>query len=362
MSVQQSCDVHFYGGEVRDNSTGTGTAGGPIYLTGSGNTFHAENTAFIGNPSATRGGVFVGSAAAVVELENCLFKDNSAGSNGGVFCGDNGLKVTARSCTFENNDATTAGGVFYGKGGFFKAYSSTITGSNAKDYSAVAGTGGGIQVLLDSCRITDNAASNASGAVFVPNSSCPLTVSGNTYIYGNTRKDGVQGNIHLQNDNNGNYPVVTVSGLTTGAKIGINVNSARLEKSKVLSKALGNALTRAQVIEYFYSDDTAYMIDLADDKLVLSQGHVHTAHLSACTVDGCTGHENALYLPWTDPEKLPTSGNYYLETDVELDADVTMSTGTLNLCLNGHTVTFGGKRFALTGDANVNITDCFGNG
>ena len=357
MSVQQSCDVYFYGGEVRDNSTGSGTAGGPIYLAGSGNTFHAENTAFIGNHAAGRGGVFVAAAAAVVELENCLFQDNSAGTNGGVFCGDNGLKVTARNCTFENNDAVTAGGVFYGKAGYFKAYNSTITGSDAKDYSAVAGTGGGVQVLLDSCRITENAASNASGAVFVPNSSCPLTVSGNTYIYGNTRKGGVPGNIHLQN-NAGGQPVVTVKDLTAGAKIGINLNSARLAASKVLSPALSGSLTRAQVIEYFYSDDTAYMIDLADDKLVLTQGHVHTAHLSACDDAACTGHENALYLPWADGKKLPTSGSYYLDTDVELDGDVTMSTGTLNLCLNGHTVTFGNKRFALTGDANVNITDC----
>lgn len=357
MSIQQSADVYFYGGEVRDNNTGTGTANGPIYLAGGSNTFHAENTAFIGNRSAAKGGVFTAAGAAVVELENCLFKDNSAVTSGGVFNGDNGLKVTARNCTFTNNDAATSGGVFSGKGGWFKAYGCTITGSDSKDYSAIAGVGGGVQVLLDSCRITENTATGNSGVVFVPNSSTPLTLSGNTYIYGNTRKDGVQGNIHLQSDNNGNYPVVTVSGLTAGAKIGINVNSVRLEASKVLSKALGGALTRAQVIEYFYSDDTAYMIDLADDKLVLAQGHVHTSHLTTCADQNCTGHDNVLYLPWTDPNSLPTSGNYYLDTDVETKAKVVMTTGTLNLCLNGKTIT-ATNRFEISGDAKLNITDC----
>ena len=304
MSVQGVADVYFYGGQVQDNRTG----GAPIYLSGTNNTFYAENTAFIGNASAGTGGLISGYNAPVT-MKNCLVKGNSAASTGGVFAGTNALKITLEDCTFIGNTATSNGGVFNGKGGYFKAKNCTFTGNSAIDYSVIAGTGSGVQVELDSCRITDNRCVNSSGAVFVPNNSTPLTVKGNTYIYGNTRQDGSQANVHLQNDANGNYPVLTVGGLTTGAKIGINLSSTRLANSKVLSKALGGSMTRAQVIEYFYSDDASYMIDLADDKLVLAQGHVHTAHLSGCADSSCIGHENNLYLPWTDGTSLPTSGS-----------------------------------------------------
>ena len=355
MSVQGTADVYFYGGEVRDNNTGTG--GSPIYLASANNSFHAEDTAFIGNTSGGTGGLISGYKAPIT-LKNCLFEGNTATSNGGVFNGTDSLQITAENCTFTGNRAGTNGGVFNGKGGYFKAKNCTFTGNSAKDYSVICGTGSGVQVVLDSCRITGNSCTNNSGAVFVPNSSTPLTVKGNTYIYSNTRKNGAQGNVHLQNDNNGNYPVLTVSGLTSGAKIGVNLSSDRLNNSKILSKTLSGSLTRAQVIEYFYSDDAAYMIDLENDKLVLSQGHVHTAHLSGCTDTGCTGHENKLYLPWTDETKLPTSGSYYLDTDVALTAKVTMTTGQLDLCLNGHKITLGSYRFELSGDAALNITDC----
>ena len=49
-------------------------------------------------------------------------------------------------------------------------------------------------------------------------------------------------------------------------------------------------------------------------------------------------HDGITFEPWSNPSALPTSGNYFLNTDVAFgweSGDVTL-TGDLNLCLNGH--------------------------
>ena len=324
--VQGASKLFIYGGEFTDCSTAV--SGGVIYL---------------------------GSSKCSLVAENATFLRNKANKGGAIF--SNGATTTLKDCTFSDNEVTTHGAAYAGTGGSLVATGCTCTDNTAANYGVICGEGGGIKITLDSCRITENTITNDNGAVFVPNSGCQLNLKGSTYIYGNTRKNGQQRNIHLQNEANGNYSVVTVDGLTAGAKIGINAASARTAKSKVLSKALNGSLTRAQVIEYFYSDDPSQMIDLVDDKLTLADGHVHTAHLTSCTDSGCTGHENAMYLPWTDPNKLPTSGNYYLDVDVTTKTKPVLTTGTLNLCLNGKTVTLT-NRFEISGDAKLNITDC----
>lgn len=328
MSIQAKGSAYMYGGQV-SNNTSTGSA--PIYLDTKDNTFEAENVNFVGNSVKSNGGVF--------------------NSNG---------KVTVTDCVITGNSAGT-GGVYYGSGSNkagngFIATRCTIEKNTANDYSVACGTGKGVRVVLDSCRITENTCTGDDGAIRVPNNGTPLIVKGNTYIYGNVNTAGAARNIYLQKDGNGNHPVITVEGLTSGAKIGISLAADRLEASKVLSKALGGSLTREQVIEYFYSDDATYMVDLVDDKLTLAQGHVHTAHINGTC--GCTGHNNDLYLPLSKNAAFPTSGNYYLEEEYTLTDNVPLATGTLNLCLNGQTLKLNGKRFNISGDATLNITDC----
>ena len=65
---------------------------------------------------------------------------------------------------------------------------------------------------------------------------------------------------------------------------------------------------------------------------------------------------------WTDAGTLPNKGSYYLTVDVALTSAVTIKTGTLNLCLNGHTVSrASGRPFAVSG-GTLNIYDCTGSG
>ncbi len=48
-------------------------------------------------------------------------------------------------------------------------------------------------------------------------------------------------------------------------------------------------------------------------------------------------HDGITFEPWSNPSAMPTSGNYYLSTDVELASDWNV-TENINLCLNGHEV------------------------
>lgn len=360
-STSHAAAVHMYGGQISGN---TSTGNGPIYLGHAQTSFEAENVKFVDNSAAGNGGVFTGYNA-VVEVTDCLFQGNSA-KYGGVFCNANtgaasGLKVTATGCTFTGNSATEAGGVYWGRAGNLNATGCTFTGNSAKDYAAIAGTASGVKVTLDGCTIENNTCTGSTGAVYVANSTTPLTIKGKTVIYNNTGKDGVQANVYLKENGDGNYPVITVAdSLGAGTKVGVTLNETRMGQSLAVSPVLGGKLTREQVIAYFYADNTGYMVDLdtTADKLVLAQGHVHTAHLDACSVTGCTGHENNLYLPLTAGMAFPTSGNYYLEGEYTLADNVPLSTGTLNLCLNGQTLKLNGKRFNISGDATLNITDC----
>ena len=50
-------------------------------------------------------------------------------------------------------------------------------------------------------------------------------------------------------------------------------------------------------------------------------------------------HNDVHFEPWNSVDSLPSEGgSYYLTEDVTLTEKWTLSSGTLNLCLNGHTI------------------------
>ena len=76
--------------------------------------------------------------------------------------------------------------------------------------------------------------------------------------------------------------------------------------------------------------------------------------------EGMEGHScsGLTWMPWSDPESLPTSGNYYLTCDVKTGKQTTL-TGRLNLCLHGHTVTATGtERIYYSESREIHVTDC----
>ena len=81
---------------------------------------------------------------------------------------------------------------------------------------------------------------------------------------------------------------------------------------------------------------------------------------TAAGKEGHTCDTNIEWIAWTAPDSLPTADGkyYYLTEDVTLTGPVTIAADTtLNLCLNGQTVSAPGQVFILDG-GTLNITDC----
>ena len=55
------------------------------------------------------------------------------------------------------------------------------------------------------------------------------------------------------------------------------------------------------------------------------------------TTDAVFDYKDIIFSKWSTTNAIPTSGDYYLNADVELSGDVSLS-GDLNLCLNGHSI------------------------
>ncbi len=86
-------------------------------------------------------------------------------------------------------------------------------------------------------------------------------------------------------------------------------------------------------------------------------------------------HDGVTFTAWTDSTSLPTTGNYYLTTDVTLSSrwDISVAaqvSRTLNICLNGHTIRRNLSEFIENGQVlyikgskvKFNLYDCVGTG
>ncbi len=76
-------------------------------------------------------------------------------------------------------------------------------------------------------------------------------------------------------------------------------------------------------------------------------------------------HDGITFEPWSNPSAMPTSGNYYLATDVAYDfyaGGYLDLAGDLNLCLNGHTIDLGTKSINVTNGKTMTLYDPVGGG
>ena len=92
--------------------------------------------------------------------------------------------------------------------------------------------------------------------------------------------------------------------------------------------------------------------------LSLTSGIVHShEHEEAVLADDSHKHEDMS--PWSTNNSLPSSGSYYLTTDVSI-SDTLNVTGTLNLCLNGHGIrrTGSGNVITVNGGGELKLYDC----
>lgn len=107
------------------------------------------------------------------------------------------------------------------------------------------------------------------------------------------------------------------------------------------SGSLGAATNVGNVISYTLStleEETTYYYQIRTK--IGSEYSAWTNEASFTTLaEAEHTHDAITFSKWASTTSMPTSGNYYLETDVELagSSNVTLS-GNLNLCLNGHNI------------------------
>lgn len=92
--------------------------------------------------------------------------------------------------------------------------------------------------------------------------------------------------------------------------------------------------------------------------------HQHSMSVDCSVSTGEQVTFNALTKDFTGGELAP--GNYYLSEDVTLSSSVTITSGTVKLCLNDHTLQYTGtskaRVFEVSNDASLYICDCGTNG
>jgi len=299
-------------------------------------------------------------------------------------------KVTIEDCT-----------AHYDENG--KYISGALTGGNRTYGAAVAVRQGGV-FTLESGAIRNNANSDEGGAVYINGNSA--TKDGGKFIMnggeitGNTTKRGaiaiaagvvsdattpgtfiMNGGKIYGNTGDGIYTWantdVQVLGGTVEDRIytrcDLTIGEAELKNVYLVgdtifkvanakgAKVSFSAEKGGRYVSDALTDTTSTFTYQKDDfKLTTQEGKLYLAPAHEHCVEGETGcgHSQLGWNAWTDATKLPSEGNYYLETDVELTATAELK--NLNLCLNGHTISNVAEntRVLNVASGTVTLTDC----
>ncbi len=206
---------------------------------------------------------------------------------------------------------------------------------------------------MDGGSIVDNKAKSGGGGIHSYGGS--VTLAGNPDISGNTTETGgTNYNIRLES-----AALAIGENFAPAKPIGVSHTTAPTTAAPV---AIGGENT-GDYARYFTADVSGQEVIDKDGALHLSI-HAHGA-------DGKAGTE--LYAPLTQ-DMLPTgdvntgktlsAGNYMLTQDLTFTNQINIAGGTVNICLNGHTLHgMGGKShcFNVYG-GTLNICDCAGGG
>ena len=279
---------------------------------------------------------------ATLKLYDGILSDNTSITGGGAIRVNKGATLILVDGLLESNKAANGstwepgGAISVVSGGSLQILGGTIRNNQASYGGGVSAEG---QLTISGGTITDNAANTLGGGVYVSNGQTPA-ISGNITILGNTSK-GVANNLHLQGDS-----TLSVGTLADTAKIGVSAQNAFRAISQKLDQ---------DVSARFFSDNIKFVILHKDSALFIgaAEGHSHCLCADQATA-GCD-HNKINFVAWDDPTSLPANGDYYLNVDVTLSAETTVS-ADLNLCLNGHTVTAAKDKRHISTPANTQLT------
>lgn len=393
-------------GEISNNTVVDGNAyGGGVYV--AGGSFTMENGTITGNTAGSSGGgVYVGGYStftmqigeisgntagkdgggvrvhySTFTMENGEISDNRAENTDGDACGGGVYVYGAGSFTMEGgsitgntvssaseDDGAYGGGVSVDSSGSFNLHGGEITGntasgsesSNARPYGGGVYVASGGSFTMSGGEITGNRATYGGG-VYVCNGGnitmsggAPITVTDNT-------AGGVRSNVYLifgASQEETDFDKINVEGgLASGSRIGVSLSIYDYN-----TRPFTKGGVAAQYQACFFADDTQYSIYAIDNELALGiPPHEHP--VCGATCDDGSAHEDVTWTAWTPTTGATlTEGNYYLTGDIDANGDASQIkiTGTVNLCLNGHTFT-GSANFGVfrIGENGVlNICDC----
>lgn len=262
------------------------------------------------------------------------------------------INLTITNCKGEGKITHWGGAkgpaVKVGEYGSFTMYGGTITGNQVED------NGGGVYVdgalKMYGGAITGNSAMDNGGGVYIGSRlGAYVYVGDNAQIADNTVGSKTDSGIYFSSSTNTTYlkQKLTVKKLITDAKIAID-NDVPESYITDSSKGKGN----------YAIDDKGILTAPSHQSHYLCGSSTHTG----CTSADCTKTGAVNFKKWEKSDSLPTSGNYYLTTNVKLSKEQTI-TGDVTLCLNGYKIEAASDaidNILVTG--TLTITDCIGSG
>lgn len=353
---------NMYGGKLTKNSQGVSNQ----------RTFNMHGGTITENSGADNGAGVSNSDSFTMSggdiTNNTTSQGSGKGYGGGVY---NSQYFEMTGGTITGNEAKQCGGGVYNNN-HFEMTGGTIEQNTAKNY----GGGGGVYSGSNSTyiyggRITNNNAYSFGGDVYAA-SGKGVHLKGNVTI-GNDRSYGLLTDTEHYID----------GALDKGSAIRLFVPGGKKNGDVLLSPFGNYKITEADLEKISFTNTSAgYEAILKNGDVILSLPHKHTLCNKTSRLHTGAGHsgscgENITFSEWTDAAAqaqydsaataascLPNEGSWYLKQNVNLTATHEVDGKTLNLCLNGNSVTLNadGAVFSVKSGGVLNLTDCKGTG
>lgn len=339
---------NMYGGKLTKNSQGVSNQ----------RTFNMHGGTITENSGAGNGaGVYNNDSFTMSggDITNNTTSQSSGSGYGGGVCNIGSFEMTGG--TIKGNEAKQYGGGVYNNN-HFEMTGGTIEQNTAKNYGGGGVYSGSTSTYIYGGRITNNNAYSFGGDVYAA-SGKGVHLKGNVTI-GNDRSNGLLTNtVHY------------IDGpLDTDSEIRLSVANGRTTDGTVLLEPSGSYKIKDEDLGKFSFTNTGagYKMTLNDKgKGVLTRPHEHTLGTSITSITFEEWTDAAAQKMYNDSTAtaancLPNEGDWYLTNPVTLTATHVVDNETLNLCLNGKSVTLNGSGavFSVKNGGVLNLADCQG--
>ncbi len=316
----------------------------------------------------------------------------SSSSNGEVTLTDCGTDGTLTHSNGQGGGVCVNGGTFIMRGGKISGNNSGVEVKQGNEFKIYGGEISGNKSYGVSLTPVSGAYSSSS------NGKIYMTVGGTAKITGNWADGTYNAETHLyeqgatgtarnvyyyftkeqQDQGQRLFKYITVdSSLKDGAEIGVTIwKTLTGERDYVAVATCGTSSSAdaSPYVKYFKSDSDAYKVWSVKNHVVIgvwnSEDQIHPVCGAVCNHKDASGkpvhNENIVWTPVSSESGLNNGDNIYLTDDVTLTRTWQISAGgTVNLCLNGHTIKANGDFDAITLTSNtntLNICDCNASG